>query len=171
MHKSISALALEANVHDSEFDLIGDGLDDRFEIKFKGSSLDHSKALRQQFYSSLQLGRGKWKKQAVLDSANAEVQFYVQPDKNPAQIKREVATKTLRDLVQGLVPANKEVWAKRDAGTLYVDKRRLLTITIQGELSAHINWSHPKRVSLGLDQAQIETELRNFLLGEGGSSS
>ena len=169
-HKSIVELMSEANINEDCFDLIGDALDDRFEIKFT-KQFETAKSQCSQFLDSLRLGRGKWKKQAVPDCENVETQFYIQPDKNPAQVKREIATKLLRDVVQSLVPDTKEVWAKRATGTLFVDKRRLLSVRIQGEDVGSIDWSHPKRIALGLDQAPVELALKNFLLGEGPSFS
>ena len=79
-----SVLANEANIGDSCFDVIGDALDNRFELQFLGEG-GVSFVLAMQFYESLQLGKGQWKKQVVEDDQGNEVKFYVALDKNSAK--------------------------------------------------------------------------------------
>ena len=86
-HDSVVVLAGEANIGEEEFDVVGDALDDRFELRFKGGhSTAASKAL--QFFQSLQLGKGKWKEQVVRDAQNMPQQFFVQPEERGAGQKR-----------------------------------------------------------------------------------
>ena len=85
VYAAVVTLAGEASIAEDHFDFEGDALDNRFEMLFKGSSAA-PRAL--QFFQSLQLGRGKWKKQEVLDDLDEIVQFFVQPDKNGAQTRR-----------------------------------------------------------------------------------
>jgi len=160
-HNSFLALAVEANLDDSSFNVEGDPLDNRFDIKFLGDFRTAS-ANCHQFYSSLQLGRGRWKKQVCLSDLNSEVQYFVGPDKNAAQIRKEVLAKNLKTFVQGLLQG-KEVWIKKETGTLLVDRRRLLSVLVVSESEARIDWAHPKRIELRLDQAQIELEFKNML--------
>jgi len=168
-HDSVVKLAAEANLEPTSFDLVGDTLDDRFEIKWKGD-FRYASSKCHQFFSSLQLGRGRWKKQVVLDSQNQEIQFFVGPDKNASQIKREVLSKALRSIVQSEIQG-KEVWVKKSTGTLFVDRRRLLTIHVTGESSARIDWSHPKRIDLRLEQGPIEEQFRSLVSEGGGQHS
>ena len=104
----------------------------------------------------------------MLDCDGNKTQFFVGPDKNPAQVKKEVLSKLLRDLVQSHVQG-KEVWVKKSIGTLFVDKRRLVTIHIQGEAEANLDWSHVKRIDLKIEQGVIEEAFKAILLN-GGSS-
>ena len=57
---AISELANEANISDNDFEVIGDALDNRFELQFLGDGRIPS-VLALQFYESLQLGRGNGK--------------------------------------------------------------------------------------------------------------
>ena len=99
----------------TSFKVFGDALDNRFELHFSG---EHRVAsiLALQFYESLQVGRGQWKKQVVEDDRGNEIKFYVAPDKNPCQIRREILSKHLKDIL-----ANNSV--DKD---LYFKKRQVL---------------------------------------------
>ena len=103
--------------------------------------------------------------------SNVENQFVVAPDKNGAQIRREVLSKLLKDFVQQQIGQAKQVFLQKASGALFVDKRRLLSVHITGESSARIDWDHPKRIGLQLDQAPVEEKLRTLVVGGGGGSS
>ena len=75
-----------------------------------------------QFYSSLQLEKGVWKKQVAMGPDESEVEYYISPDKNGAQIRKEVLSKHLRTFLKSLL--SKEVSAKKQTGTIVVDKRK-----------------------------------------------
>ncbi len=156
---AIVTLAGEAGISEEHFDLQGDALDNRFEMLFKGQSAA-PRAL--QFYQSLQLGRGKWKVQEVTD--DLEIQFFVQPDKNGAQIRREVLAKNLKDILLPLV-GTKQVFLRKSTGSLLVDRRVLASIFITGELSARIQWFHPKRIELAIEQDVVEEQFAALVGG------
>jgi hypothetical protein len=118
-HQAFLALAVEANLDDSHFNLVGDLLDDRFEIKFAGERKTATSACHQ-FYSSLMLGKGRWKTQEVLSDSNAKIQLFVSPDKNTAQTRREMLAKHLKGVVAELSGKNpKDIWIKKETGMLY----------------------------------------------------
>jgi len=165
-HSAILALALEAGLDAESFDLQGDPLDDRFEIKFKGDARKKC----HQFFSSLQLGRGKWKKQVVLNDLNQEIRFFVGPDKNAAQIQREVLSKILRDIVQPKIQG-KQVWLQKVTGTLFVDRRKLCIVHVISEDATRLEWIHTKRIELGLDEGPISEEFKSAVASRDGSRS
>ena len=169
-HESILKLAIDAGLEEDQFDLLGDLLDNRFEIKWNGDRQTASSRCLQ-FFQSLQLGRGKWKSQRVPDVQGNEVQFFVGPDKNGAQVRREVLSKLLKEFVQEKLGGNKQVWLRKSSGTLFVDRRKLLTVHVTGETSARIEWYHLKRAELSLDQALVEEKLKTLVAGEGGGPS
>ena len=87
--KAIVTLVLEAHLSEADIAISGDALDDRFEIQFSGDSrIAAVKCL--QFYESLQLGRGKWKPQFAINDTGTDIQFYIAPDKNPCQMRKEI---------------------------------------------------------------------------------
>ncbi len=154
VYGAVVVLAGEAGITEDHFDFEGDALDNRFEMLFKGTSAA-PRAL--QFFQSLQLGRGKWKTQQVVDDLDEVVQFFVQPDKNGAQVRREILTKNLKDILLPLV-GSKPIFVRKSTGSLLVDRRVLATIFINGELDARIQWFHPKRIELAIEQELVEQQ-------------
>ena len=165
--KAFLELASEANVEQQAFEITGDALDNRFDIQFTGSPTAAAAAALQ-LYQSLQLGRGKWKPQNVKDAAGISHQFYIQPDKNGAQVRREVLAKELSRLVSPLVP-NKEVFVRKSTGSILIDRRVLASIFVTTQDSARIEWYHPQRIALGIEQAPIDQQFRLLIGGPSDS--
>jgi hypothetical protein len=166
-HQVFLALAVEANLDDSDFVLVGDLLDDRFEIKFAGDTRRATAACHQ-FYSSLRLGKGRWKTQEVVSDTNAQIKFFVSPDKNTAQTRREMLAKHLKAVIAELSGRNlQDIWIKKETGALLVDRRHLLSVSFISETEARIEWSHGKRVKLKVEQAPVELALKAFVGGPG----
>ena len=160
-YKAVVALAAEAGILEEHFDLEGEALDNRFEILFKGPS---AAARAVQFYQSLQLGRGKWKVQEVVDDLDEKIQLFVQPDKKGAQIRREILAKELKQIIAPLI-GNKTAFIRKSTGSIMVDRRVLATIFITGEFSARIQWAHAKRIELGIDDVSVEQQFAAFTGG------
>jgi len=167
-HAAVLQLALEANLDDTCFDLVGDPLDDRFEIRFLGNR-DRASSQAAQFFSSLQLGRGRWKKQVALNDSNQEVRFFVGPDKNASQVRREIMSKNLRDLIAKKI--GKEVWVDKKTGTIYVDRRKLCVVHVVSEESYRLDWTHTKLLELGLEESALSEEFKALQLEREGSRS
>jgi len=122
-----------------------------------------------QFHTSLQLGRGKWKTQEVEDSVGAIHKFYVNPDKNPAQMRREVLAKRLKGIISPHC-IDKEFFVKKSSGSLYCDRSVVVSVVLTGEESARLQWCHPKRIELKLEQAVVEEAFGQYVLSGGQSS-
>lgn len=109
LYDAIAALAAEANIGEQNFEMWGDPLDSKLEIKFIGPS-PAVQAL--QFDQSLQLGRGRWKEQRVPCGDASPVQFYIQPDKTSTTMKKILA-KALKEIVTSHLPADKQVFVHK----------------------------------------------------------
>ena len=109
--ESLLILVHEAGLKEEDFTLVGDPLDLRFEMQFAGDNRTASVPAKQ-FHGSLQLGRGKWKPQNVEDSVGTSHKFYVNPDKNPAQMRREVLAKRVQSIISPLC-IDKELFVKK----------------------------------------------------------
>ena len=151
---AISVLAFEAGLKDAVFSILGDALDNRFEMQFAGD-LRIASISTLQFYESLQLGRGQWKKQVVVDDQDNEINFYVAPDENPCQMRREILSKNLQKIVAGKA-VDKEFFLKKATGSIYESKRVVCSVIITGPETARLEWCHPKRIELGIEQALVE---------------
>ena len=161
-------LVFEAGLKESDFTLLGDALDYRFEMVFSGD-LHLASVKAQQFHSSLNLGRGKYKPQNVECAESKEHKFYVNPDKNPAQVRKEVLAKRLQSIVSPM-RVDKTFYVKKSSGSVYCDNRCVATVVLTGEESARIDWCHPKRLDLKIVQEDVESAFSHFVVAGGPSS-
>ena len=92
--------SLKLDLRKETFQFLGDSLDNRFEMQFAGD-LRIASISTLQFYQSLQLGRGQWKKQVVVDDQDSEIKFDVALDKNPCQMCREIISTNLQNIMAG----------------------------------------------------------------------
>ena len=166
--EKLQVLVAEAGLNESDFTLVGDALDFRFEMQFTGD-IRIASIKAKQFHTSLQLGRGKWKPQLVEDSLGAEHKFYVNPDKNAAQVRKEVLAKRLQSIISPMCPG-KDIYIKKSSGTLYNERRAVVSVILTGEESARLDWCQPKRIELKLVQEEVEAAFSHFVVAGGPSS-
>ena len=132
-------LATESGLRNLEgISISGGELDSRFEITF-----DCAPAAKQ-FLGSLYLGKDpngapKFKEQ-VVEGPNGNVQFFINPDKNNAQVRKEVLCKKLAGFLQGFLPANIAISASRVNGRVFVAKKKTVSILIKDENSFTLVW-------------------------------
>ena len=88
----------------------------------------------------------------------------MQPDKNGAQIKREILSKELASIFSTIVPTS-TFFVRKSTGSVFVDRRVLATVFVTGENQAKINWFHPKRIQLNIEQAHVEEQFLALLGG------
>jgi hypothetical protein len=82
--------------------------------------------------------------------------------------QKKVFSKGLKDIIKALLPA-KEVYCKKSTGTIYIDKRKLLTLHLVGEHGSRIDWDDARRISFGLDDATAETQFKAWVDAKMGS--
>jgi hypothetical protein len=112
-----------------------------------------------------------WKEQTVeTATAGGRIQFYVNPDKNGSMVRMEIVGKALCTFLESSV-ANKKFYLRNQTGTVFVDKRPLFSVVITGELSGRLDWNHPKRIELGLDQGVLEERFKTLVAVGGKPSS
>ena len=108
-----------------------------------------------------------------MDDQDKSIKFYVAPDKNPCQIRREILSKNLCTILSGKA-VDKEFSLKKATGSIYEgkgrDRRVVCSVVITGPESARLDWCHPKRIELGIDQGPVEQEFSGFVLGGGPGS-
>jgi hypothetical protein len=161
IYESIAKLLGEAGIRDSDVYLSGDSLDYLFELKFLGNA-NVAKQNCSHFQSSLSLGRGKFKSQTCKDSNDQPVQFFCQPDKSPAQIRREILCKGIQKFL--VSKCSSEIWIRKATATILVDKRPLVSIRVPSETSAcFVGWNEARLISLKIEKAELDTELQKLL--------
>mgnify|MGYP000429546573 FL=1 len=167
-YTSVLKLAAEANLDSTAFSVMGEDLDDKFEIQFSGP-ISSAKSRCHQFFESLKLGRGKWKPQLVLDATLQPCKFFVNPDKNPARVRREVFTKGLQTIFQELVGA-KQVFANKPNGTIFLERKRLVTLHITGEDTFRLDIDHANMHRFSLDEAAVSMRFKAWVADKMGYS-
>ena len=134
-------------------------------MQFSGDSRTAS-AKAQQFHSSLMLGRGRYKPQLVECAEHKEHKLYVNPDKNPAQTRKEVLAKRLHAIISPMRD-DKEFFVKKSSASVYCDRRCVATVVLTGEESARLDWCHPKRIELKLVQEDVEAAFSHYVVAGG----
>ena len=132
-HSAFVVLAKDVNLSEDDFVITGDELDSRFEIQFEGE--DPSRSARS-LYQSLYLGKGIWKEQKV-GVPSGLVQFFVNPDKNNVQIRKEIITKRFAQFLEPHVGGAKPV---KLSGVVLAGKKRLASIVIKDEVEYDVVW-------------------------------
>ena len=82
---------------------------------------------------------------------------------------REVLAKRLKGIISPHC-IDKEFFVKKSSGSLYCDRSVVVSAVLTGEESARLQWCHPKRIELKLDQATIEEDFGQYVLSGGQSS-
>ncbi len=152
----------EANIAEDQVLLVGDAIDDRFEIQFRVDQTDDTTATRRcnQFFRSLRKRGGIWKQMFVKGPTGELVQWYANPDKNPAMVRREILAKKLKLVVEPLIP-DKTIFVRKSTGSIMVDRRVLASIFLPDQDSAKITWFHPLREKF---QINADTVTKDFEL-------
>jgi len=167
---AVTKLAGEANIGPEDFEVLGGTLDSSFEIRFRGP-FDTARARATQFSLSLKLGAGKYKSQSVLSPNQVETKFFLNPDKNGCQIRKEVYTKALKAYLHELLP-HEEFFMRRSDGIVFHGRRPVVQVVVVAEEASgtRLSWKHSKRIALGLDQAAIETKFKEIVSNGGGEA-
>jgi hypothetical protein len=106
--EAFAALALEANIDNGSYKIIGDALDSRFEVQFTNDTSTATKECAM-FLASLSLGRGQFKPQQVQSNDGSTVQFFCNPDKNRVKFAERFSVVTCAKFLKGqwLRPVNR----------------------------------------------------------------
>ncbi len=129
-------------------------MDFQFSIKF-GGDYRTGAAAAAQFIVSLKLGPGKFKEQKALTPEGGKATFFVNPDKNGAQVRKEVQSKGLLDLMGPLKP-DKKFFLRREAGVVFLDRKPLVSVVVVSESYSRLSWNHAKRIESNIAQEQVE---------------
>ena len=76
--------------------------------------------------------------------------FYINVDKNPATIRKEVLAEELKKILEPLVP-DKDLFVRKSSGSIMVDRRPLVSVKVVDELKVSLEWNAAKRDAMGID--------------------
>ena len=162
---SVEALAAECDLAPALFKVTGEPLGNRLEVRFLGEHCTAaSRAL--QLLDSLKFGGGKYKEQSVLSPDNTQIQSFLNPDKPPCQVRKEILGKALLDLLKTCKPES-DFTLQRVEAKVWANKRPLCFVKIVSETEAKISLMDSKRVQLGIDLGAIEPEFAKVVADKG----
>ena len=162
---SISALAAEADLAPNLFKVSGDPLGSRLEVRFRG---EESLAARRakQLLDSLKLGGGKYKDQLVDSPDKVKIQYYLNPDKPPCQVRKEILGKELFEILKTAKP-DATFTLQRVEAKIWANKKPICTVKVLSENEARLSWEESRRVGLNIDLAQVEPAFAKVVLDKG----
>jgi hypothetical protein len=151
---SIEKLADEAALKPDYFSVYGDPLCNRVEILFSG---DPETAARRAatLVESLKIGKAKYKEQSVRAPDDTPTQYFINPDKSLAQVRKEILGKGLYDIICKAKPDLAFNYQRNEA-TIWCDRKPVCSVKILSESNARISWMPSRQILYGLDLATIE---------------
>ena len=162
---SFSALAAEADLGPNLFKVTGDPLGSRIEVKFLGEEEFAARCARQ-LVDSLKLGGGKHKEQSVLSPDKVNIQYYINPDKPPCQVRKEILGKALLGLFKTAKPETTFTLQRAEA-KIWANKRPLCSVKVLSEGDARLSWEESRRIGLNIELEQIEPDFAKVVLERG----
>ena len=157
--ESISKLVFEAGLPDDAAKIIGDELDARFEMQFTGDARTATVACLQ-FEKSLHLGGGNHKTTAALAPNGQPIQYFINVDKNLAQVRKEILCKRLCEIVAGEILGGKVVKPRKATGSVLVDGRPLCTVIVVSEEQVRISWVQSMVISCKVNVPEVTEQFR-----------
>ena len=84
------------------------------------------------------------------------------PDKNRAQVRREILCRNLRQILEGPVSsAGKSCYIVKTTSSIFIERRLLVTVFIINEHQAKLEWNDPHLNSIpSIDKGSIEASFR-----------
>ena len=165
-NNAFEALAADCGQDPNLFEVTGDALDNRFDIRYIGPK-GAATAACLTLFQSLYLGRGKYKETICKDEQNNAHKFYINPDRNSCQIRREILCKELSKILAACLPREK-FFVQKTSGSVLYQRRVLATIIVVDPMTARIQWMPAPRISLGLvDEvlANVESQFSDIAGG------
>ena len=162
--KAIAVLAEEANIDSKDYAIMGQELASKFTIKFLGA---YSTSCRRasQLYGSLRLGAGEYKEQKVEDSKKGLHDFFINPDKNGCQTRKEILGKKLKMVLEEIY-TDKQFFFRKDSATILCGRKKIVKIEIINEDSTRLSWIHVNRIAMGIEQDDVEIKFKAIKAGD-----
>jgi len=155
------------NIEENEWEFQGEPSSKRFTIKFKGSS--QFAARRVQHALSLlrpQRPGEEWMRFYAPAISGSRSEVFVGTDKNPCQIKRELALKAAKRLFESRFQG-KRFFVDKLRGTVSVNWRQLVEITPQADSDApQVRWAEANLALEQMSRAELEEPLAVAIQGD-----
>ena len=115
---------------------------------------------------SLKLGKAKYKVQSVRAPDDTATQYFINPDKSLAQVRKEILGKALFDIIVAAKPDLSFNYQRPEA-TIWCDRRPICSVKILSESNARISWMESRRLKHGLSLESIEPAFAEIVATRG----
>ena len=84
-------------------------------------------------------------------------------------MRREILAKHVKSIS---LPKSidKEFFLQKATGIIFEGKRVVVSVIVTGPDAARLDWCHPKRIELGIEQGPVEQEFANHVVSGGPGS-
>ena len=172
--KAARKLLADADMATTDITIEGGNVNNRFQIRFPGDAGAASKLVRS-CLDAQRLSKTEWRRNEVLSSDKNTVRLNVNPDKNSATVRTEIALKqVLAALKAQYSPGKTFQIPNRSEGIITVGWRRLVKIEAVDSSCTKLHWwktgGEPEFVKQGIDKSLIEQKFEE-VSGCGGEGS
>ena len=144
---------VECGYNTTDFQVDGPDVGNTFKAHFFGADIAASSRYVKNCLQMQKQSDGSYKRFSVLDPSGAQVQIFINPDKNGHQIKTESCTNRLCKLIKGKCP-NVPVYPRKLEGILSSDFQVLAVLRIAKD-KVSIDWNIKLCKSRNLDYEAI----------------
>jgi len=156
-HDAFAKLAADVGISDDQFQVNSEPLDNYFEIVFTGAR-SGATARCLQLFQSIALGKGNYKETNCCDDMGTVHKYYINPDKNGCQVRREVLCKDLKDIITPYI-RDQKIFVQKSTGSIMVQRRVLASIVVTGTISARLQWMPAQRIKYKIvEEVQVAIE-------------
>ena len=146
----------EMGLDDSNFHVEGRDLDKSFNIQFHGTG---NLAIRRVAkFLSLQKSEGEWRTFTAKMPDGQPTRIYVDSDKSPRQIRKDILTRKLHKVLKGHYPAIPFFCRKRD-GVVSVDWVPFARVSVLSREAHTLEWNLPEAEDRKIDEKLISAGL------------
>ena len=122
---------------------------------FSQATLKRQPGARLLWLNPLKIGKAKYKEQSVRAPDDTPTQYFINPDKSLAQVRKEILGKGLYDIICKAKPELAFNYQRNEA-TIWCDRKPVCSVKIFSESNARISWMPSRQILYGLDLATIE---------------
>ena len=102
----------------------------------------------------------------VLSPDKVNIKYYLNPDKPPCQVRKEILSKALLEIFKTVKP-DTTFTLQRVEAKIWANKRPLCSVNFLSENEARLSWEDSRRIGLNIELDQIEPLFAKVVLDKG----
>ena len=97
---------------------------------------------------------------------NDNIKYYLNPDKPPCQVRKEILGKELLEILKVVEP-DTIFTLQRVEAKIWANKKPICIVKILSENEARLSWEESRRIGLNIELAQVEPAFAKVVLEKG----